>query len=112
MKRRSFVKGAVALPVGLAACGGSGTTTPNTDVKGTEEDVSSTFWTPEELPEDSASTSTFMVVPVVLVAHMDPEVLWDLLVVFLDLLEVLWDLPEVLASPSTECSSLPEVVTA
>ena len=76
----------------------------------------------EELPEDSASTSTFMVVPVVLEAHMDPEVLWDLLVVFLDLLEVLWDLPEVwdpeawdlevLASPSTECSSLPEVVTA
>ena len=71
----------------------------------------------EELPVDLASTSTFMVVPVVLVAHMDPEVLWDLLVVFLDLLEVLWDLqvwdlPEVLASPSTECSSLPEVVTA
>ena len=71
-----------------------------------------------------------MVVPEVLVAHMDPEVLWDLLVVFLDLLEVLWDLLEVLwdpeqwdlvewdlpevlvASPSTECSSAPEVVTA
>jgi len=46
MKRRSFVKGAVALPVGLAACGGSGTTTPNTDVQ-------ATFWTPSELPEDS-----------------------------------------------------------
>ena len=68
----------------------------------------------EEPPEDLASTSTFMVVPEVLVAHMDPEVLWDLLVVFLEVLwdlpEVLWDL-EVLASPSTECSSLPEVVT-
>ena len=56
MKRRTFVKGAVALPVGLAACGGSEGSSAQPDAKISEGDGQATFWTPSELPEPRMST--------------------------------------------------------